>query len=83
VAYGRTAAGAQLEGYGDIPVYRAVLDLEGAAGPADISIVGDEAAVTARREQLMDIGATDFMAIPAGNDTDRRRTLDHLASLVA
>jgi F420-dependent oxidoreductase-like protein len=83
VAYGRTAAGEQLEGYGDIPVYRAVLDLEGAAGPADISIVGNEAAVTAQLEQLMDIGATDFMAIPTGNDTDRRRTLDHLASLVA
>jgi hypothetical protein len=31
----------------------------------------------------MDIGATDFMAIPTGDDTDRRRTLDHLASLVA
>jgi 5,10-methylenetetrahydromethanopterin reductase len=82
LAHGRAAAGAQLEGYGDIPVYRAVLDLEGAAGPADISIVGNEASVTAQLERLTNIGATDFMAIPAGDDTDRRRTLDHLASLV-
>ena len=28
------------------------------------------------------IGATDFIAIPTGNDADRRRTLDHLATLV-
>jgi alkanesulfonate monooxygenase SsuD/methylene tetrahydromethanopterin reductase-like flavin-dependent oxidoreductase (luciferase family) len=80
--HGRAAAGEQLEGYGDIPVYRAVLDLEGAAGPADISIVGDEASVTAQLERLRNIGATDFMAIPTGDDTDRRRTLDHLATLV-
>ena len=29
-----------------------------------------------------DIGATDFVAIPTGTDADRRRTLDHLATLV-
>ena len=81
-AHGRTAAAEQLEGYGDIPVYRAVLDLDGAAGPADISIVGDEASVTAELERLADIGATDFIVIPTGNDADRRRTLDHLATLV-
>jgi F420-dependent oxidoreductase-like protein len=45
-ADGRAKADAQLAGYGDIPVYRAVLDREGAAGPADVSIVGDEASVT-------------------------------------
>jgi len=81
-AYGRTAAAKQLEGYGDIPVYRAVLDLDGAAGPADISVVGAEASVTAQLERLGDIGATEFMAIPTGTDADRRRTLDHLATLV-
>src|SRR6478752_4252547 len=44
-AHGRAAAGEQLAGYGDLPVYRAVLDAEGVAGPADISVVGDERAV--------------------------------------
>ncbi len=80
-AHGRTAAGEQLAGYGDLPVYRAVLDAEGVDGPADISVVGDEAAVTAHLERLRAVGATDFIAIPTGTDTDRRRTLDHLASL--
>ena len=28
------------------------------------------------------VGATDFVAIPTGTDADRRRTLDHLATLV-
>jgi F420-dependent oxidoreductase-like protein len=81
-ADGRVKADEQLAGYGNIPVYRAVLDREGAAGPADVSIVGDEQSVTAQLGRLADIGATDFVAIPTGTDDDRRRTLDHLASLV-
>jgi hypothetical protein len=81
-AHGRAAAGEQLAGYGDLPVYRAVLDAEGADGPADVSVVGDEAAVTAHLERLRAVGATDFVAIPTGTATDRARTLDHLASLV-
>ena len=81
-AHGRAAAGEQLAGYGDLPVYRAVLDAEGADGPADVSVVGDEAAVTAHLARLRAVGATDFIAIPTGTDADRRRTLDHLVSLV-
>jgi F420-dependent oxidoreductase-like protein len=81
-AHGRAAAGEQLAGYGDLPVYRAVLDAEGVDGPADVSVVGDEAAVTAHLERLRAVGATDFIAIPTGTDADRRRTLDHLATLV-
>jgi alkanesulfonate monooxygenase SsuD/methylene tetrahydromethanopterin reductase-like flavin-dependent oxidoreductase (luciferase family) len=81
-AHGRAAAGEQLAGYGDLPVYRAVLDAEGADGPGDVSVVGDEAAVTAQLARLRDVGATDFVAIPTGTVDDRRRTLDHLATLV-
>jgi F420-dependent oxidoreductase-like protein len=80
-ADGRAKADEQLAGYGELPVYRAVLDEEGVAGPADVSIVGDERAVTAQLARLGDVGATDFVAIPTGSDADRRRTLDHLASL--
>jgi F420-dependent oxidoreductase-like protein len=81
-ARGRAAAGEQLEGYGDLPVYRAVLDAEGVDGPADVSVVGDEAQVAAHLERLREVGATDFVAIPTGTADDRRRTLDHLATLV-
>ena len=80
-ADGRAQADKQLDGYGRIPVYRAVLDREGAAGPGDVSIVGDERSVTAHLQRLEDIGATDFVAIPSGTAADRARTLAHLASL--
>ncbi len=78
---GRVKAGEQLRGYENIPVYRAVLDREGARGPADISIVGDEGAVTEQLRALETIGATDFMAIPCGTAEDRARTLTHLAAV--
>jgi 5,10-methylenetetrahydromethanopterin reductase len=80
---GRAKADEQLAGYGNIPAYRAVLDREGVAGPADVSVVGDEASVTAQLRRLFDIGATDFVAIPTGDAGDRTRTLDHLATLTA
>jgi F420-dependent oxidoreductase-like protein len=82
-AHGRAAAGEQLAGYGDLPVYRAVLDAEGVDGPADVSVVGNEAAVTAHLERLRSVGATDFVAIPTGTGTDRRRMVEHLAALAA
>jgi F420-dependent oxidoreductase-like protein len=81
-AHGRAAAGEQLAGYGDLPVYRAVLDAEGADGPADVSVVGDEAEVSAHLDRLHAVGATDFVAIVTGTDADRRRTLEHLAARV-
>jgi len=37
--------------------------------------------VTAQLERLRSVGATDFIAIPTGDAEDRRRTLDHLATL--
>jgi F420-dependent oxidoreductase-like protein len=80
-ADGRAKADEQLAGYGNIAVYRAVLDREGAAGPADVSVVGDAKSVSEQLRRLADIGATDFVAIPTGTDDDRRRTLDHLAGL--
>ncbi len=80
-ASGRQKADAELEGYGQMPVYRAVLDREGVASPADVSIVGDESAVTAQLRRLEDVGATDFVAVPCGTDDDRARTFDHLAEL--
>ncbi len=69
--------------YGQLASYRAMLDLEGAAGPTDIAVVGDEAAVDAELERIASAGVTDFnAAIIAGNDEDRQRTMDYLASKV-
>jgi 5,10-methylenetetrahydromethanopterin reductase len=51
-----------LAGYNDLPSYRGVMDAEGAAGPEDVSIVGDEDAVRAGLERFATAGATDFAA---------------------
>ncbi len=56
--------------YGQLPVYRACIDDEGVAGPADMALVGSEAAVRAELARVRDAGATDFYAaiFPDGRD---------------
>lgn len=67
--------------YGQLPSYRAMLDKEGAAGPADVALVGDEKALDAQLQRLRDVGATDFnAAIVPTDDGAQQRTLDYLAS---
>jgi F420-dependent oxidoreductase-like protein len=66
--------------YGNLPSYRAMLDREGAEGPADVAIVGDEATVNRAVRGILDSGATEFVASPFDN---RERTVDCLAALAA
>jgi len=77
----RERIGKSLALYGTLPSYRAMLDKEGAAGPADISIVGDEKALDAALDRLRDVGVTDFNAavLPLEEGADKR-TLDYLQS---
>lgn len=56
--------------YGQLPSYRAMLDREGVAGPADIAIVGTAAEVQDRIAALADIGVTDFAAVEFGANAD-------------
>ena len=67
-ALARAAAIFQMYGY--LPSYRAMLDMEGAAGPADIAIVGSEAEVSDRVRALADVGVTDFGAVEFGGNPD-------------
>ncbi|MFT5442999.1 MAG: 5,10-methylenetetrahydromethanopterin reductase [Myxococcota bacterium] len=72
-----------LQMYGTLPSYRAMLDKEGVAGPADIAIVGDEKTVGEQLDRLADVGVTDFdAAIFPADDTADVRTLDLLQSRV-
>jgi F420-dependent oxidoreductase-like protein len=64
-----------------VPEYRAVFEREGVAGPQDVAVVGDEAAVAAQLARLAEAGVTEFMAAPVGDDTDRRRTVELLGAL--
>jgi alkanesulfonate monooxygenase SsuD/methylene tetrahydromethanopterin reductase-like flavin-dependent oxidoreductase (luciferase family) len=51
------------EVYGHLPSYRAMLDREGADGPADVAIIGTEAEVRAGIERMRSAGVTDFVAV--------------------
>ncbi|MGH9080095.1 MAG: LLM class F420-dependent oxidoreductase [Acidimicrobiales bacterium] len=68
--------------YGQLPSYRAMLDREGAAGPADVGIVGTESEVKAQVRRLADIGATDFCGAPFGSADEIKASVGALASLV-
>jgi F420-dependent oxidoreductase-like protein len=78
---GREVVGNMLQMYGTLPSYRAMLDREGATGPADIALVGNEEQVGAAIEQLAETGTTDLIAAiaPVEGDT-AERTLDFLAA---
>ena len=78
-ATARAKAGEQFQIYGFLPSYRAMLDREGAAGPADVAIVGNAATVRAAVENIFEQGATEFVAIPYSN---RDATVEVLQGLL-
>jgi len=71
--------------YGTLPNYQRILNHGGADGPADATIVGNEARVARQVEALFDAGATDVWAatFPVGSDASasRARTRALLAEL--
>jgi 5,10-methylenetetrahydromethanopterin reductase len=67
--------------YPNLPSYKAMLDKEGAASPADVAFLGDEDAVTASIEQLAAAGATDFVASVVGDSAEKERTFSLLSAL--
>lgn len=68
--------------YGQLPSYRAMLDREGVAGPADIAIVGDENQLRGQIKRFQDLGVTDFnAAIMDTEDGAYSRTLEFLGSI--
>ena len=72
-----------LQMYGMLPSYRAMLDREGAAGPADVAILGDEATLRAGIERFRDAGVSDFGAAPLPVEKGAaERTRAFLRSLV-
>jgi 5,10-methylenetetrahydromethanopterin reductase len=79
----RTRAARIFAIYGQLPSYRAMLDREGAAGPADVAITGDEASVKAQIGVLAEAGVTDFVAGEFGRGDDAVRTRELLKSLIS
>jgi 5,10-methylenetetrahydromethanopterin reductase len=85
-AAARAAAAQGFVIYGQLPNYKRMLDKEGAAGPADVAIVGTEAEVERQIRALASAGATDFDAaiFPVGPDAGASiaRTRALLKSLI-
>ena len=75
----REKAGRLFQMYGHLPSYRAMLDREGASGPADVAIVGTADEVREQVAATFDAGATEFVAVPFH---DRDRTLEALQPLL-
>jgi F420-dependent oxidoreductase-like protein len=69
--------------YGQLPSYRAMLDREGAAGPADVALVGDEATVRGQIEGLAEAGVTDYIAADFSRGDDAPRTRALLKSMIS
>jgi len=67
-----------LEIYGTLPSYRAMLDREGANGPADVGLFGGREQVLEKLNDLAAAGVTEFSAAMAGNPDDREATYDTL-----
>jgi F420-dependent oxidoreductase-like protein len=67
--------------YGTLPSYRAMLEREGAAGPEDVALAGDESAVTERLAEIEAAGATEIMVSLFGRPEEKDRSRALLASL--
>jgi 5,10-methylenetetrahydromethanopterin reductase len=79
----RASAAKEFAIYGQLPSYRAMLDREGAAGPADVAIVGDEDTVTEQVLAFAGAGVTDFVAAEFARGEERERTRSLLKKVIA
>jgi F420-dependent oxidoreductase-like protein len=68
--------------YGHLPSYRAMLDREGASGPADVAVVGSTSEVQAVLRRLRSAGVTDFCGAPFGSATEIAASIDALTGMV-
>lgn len=67
-----------LAGYGDLPSYRAMLDIDGYEGPGQAMVCGNEDAVRNQLGEIAAAGATEFAAAEIGGsagDFERTRAL--------
>jgi F420-dependent oxidoreductase-like protein len=77
----RDAANRVLAIYGRLPSYRAMLDREGAEGPGDVLVTGDEDSVATQITALAQAGVTEFVALDYTRGEDQQRTRALLKSL--
>jgi F420-dependent oxidoreductase-like protein len=80
----RKHAAEKLAIYGLMPSYRAMLEREGAKGPADVCVIGDEKHANEALDDLADMGVTDLRVTELeGAPEDRARTRALLKKRIA
>jgi F420-dependent oxidoreductase-like protein len=79
----RVRAAKEYEVYGQLPSYRAMLDREGLAGPADLAVVGDEKALRAGAVAMAEAGADMLMVSCFGSVDERAATRAFMAGIAS
>ncbi|MFA1545987.1 TIGR03564 family F420-dependent LLM class oxidoreductase [Actinomadura chokoriensis] len=77
----RAVAEAELEWYGTLPSYRAMLDREGCATPGRLALIGDAGTVAGEIRALAGLGVTTFAAKIFGTDGERAAARELVAGL--
>jgi len=71
-------AATQFEIYGGLPSYRAMMDREGVAGPADIALIGSQSEVIERLQGFFDAGSTLVNGVMFGTPDEQAATREAL-----
>ncbi len=79
----RARAARVFERYGQLPSYKAMLEREGAANPADVAIVGSAADVERQLREIERAGGTELNASVFGSAEEQQRTYEFLQTQVA
>jgi 5,10-methylenetetrahydromethanopterin reductase len=79
----RARAARIFERYGQLPSYKAMLEREGAASPADVAVVGSEAEVERQLTEIERAGGTELNASVFGSAEEQQRTFAFLQTHVA
>ena len=82
-AAARDAISKALSVYPNLPSFRAVLDIEGAARAGDVALVGNEAALERELEELAGAGVTDLLANPMPVGPDPRAGAERTSAWLA
>lgn len=65
--------------YGTLPAFQAMFDREGATGPADVALIGDESTLDAALARMASAGVTDYVAnLIHADPATEARTFDYL-----
>ncbi|MBB5917829.1 alkanesulfonate monooxygenase SsuD/methylene tetrahydromethanopterin reductase-like flavin-dependent oxidoreductase (luciferase family) [Nocardia transvalensis] len=83
VAGARDRAARAMDGYGAMPVYRALLDRENISAPAELAVIGDEQTMAAAVARYAEAGADEliFALTALGSARDEERTWALLGEL--